>query len=63
MKDRDPKTLKSDEQVPKVQKSSESAQPHLTTVKMDPHSPIQDLLCRDEYQRLFESLWKKEHEA
>ncbi len=60
MKDRDPKTPKPDKQVPKAQKSSESEQTHLTTIKMDPHSPIQGFLCRNEHQRLFESLWKKE---
>jgi hypothetical protein len=60
MKDRDPKKLKSDEQVPKTQKSSESEQTHLTTVKMDPHSPIQGFLCLDEHQKLFENLWQRE---
>ena len=60
MKDRDPKTPKSNEQMPKVKKSSESEQTHLTTIKMDPHSPIQDLLCRDEHQKLFQNLWQKE---
>ena len=60
MKDRDHKPPKSNEQAPKVQKSSESEQAHLTTIKMDPHSPIQDLLCRDEHQKLFQNLWQKE---
>jgi len=60
MKDRDPKKLKSDEPVPKAQKSSESEQTHLTTIKMDPHSPIQGFLCLDEHQRLFQNLWQKE---
>lgn len=61
MKDRDPKTPESDKQVPKAQKSSESENSHLITVKMDPHSPIQDLLCRDEHQKLFQNLWQREH--
>ena len=60
MKDQDPKTPKSDKQVPKVQKSSESEQTHLTTIKMDPDSPIQDFLCLDEHQKLFQNLWQKE---
>ncbi len=60
MKDRDPKKLKSESQVPKAQKSSESEQTHLTTIKMDPHSPIQGFLCLDEHQKLFQNLWQRE---
>jgi hypothetical protein len=59
MKNRDHKLPKSDELVSKTQKSSESEKAYLTTIKMDPHSPVQDFVCRDEHQKLFESLWKK----
>lgn len=60
MKDRDPKKLKLDEQVPKARNTPESEQTHLTTIKMDPHSPIQGFLCLDEHQKLFQNLWQRE---
>ena len=60
MKDRDPKTPKSDKQMQKTQKSSEFEKTLLTTIKMDARSPIQDFLCRGEHQQLFQNLWQRE---
>ena len=60
MKNRDHKLPKSDELVSKTQKSSESEKAYLTTIKMDPHSPVQDFVCRDEHRSSLKVSGKRE---
>ncbi|MBI5346162.1 MAG: hypothetical protein HZB76_03365 [Chlamydiae bacterium] len=57
MTNHEAKKPKSHEGLPEKKKATEKI--NLTTIKTDPKSPIQGLVCREEHKKLFEALWNR----
>lgn len=53
----EPKDSKSHEKIPEPKKTQKKID--LATIKTEPSSPIQEVMCREEHKKLFEGLCER----